>query len=150
MEDVALKVMFSLIFELSDNKMATVAEMEHFRWGEIGEAWKWCRPLRAWEEDQLRECSTCLNSKQDDEQSESNKYLSKTRNTTMSHKDDEQNNDLEFIMAGQQMSSVFDSCSIPSSSVASFKKYDVFLSFHNEDTRSTFSFDSCFVLNIQY
>ena len=47
--------------------------------------------------------------------------------------------DLEFIMAGQQMSSVFDSCSIPSSSVVSFKKYDVFLSFHNEDTRSTFT-----------
>lgn len=62
MEDVALKVMFSRIFELSANKMATVAEMEHFRWGEIGEAWKWCRPLRAWEEDQLRECSTYLNS----------------------------------------------------------------------------------------
>ncbi|RHN67143.1 hypothetical protein MtrunA17_Chr3g0099541 [Medicago truncatula] len=97
MEDVALKVMFSHIFELSDNKMATVAEMEHFRWGEIGEAWKWCRPLRAWEEDQLRECSTCLNSKQDDEQSESNKYLSKTRNTTMSHKDDEQNNVAQWL-----------------------------------------------------
>ena len=45
MEDVALKVMFSRIFELSGNKMATVAEMERLGWGENGETWKWCRPL---------------------------------------------------------------------------------------------------------
>jgi len=61
MEDVALKVMFSRIFELSGNKMATVAEMERLGWGENGETWKWCRPLWAWEEEQLRECSACLN-----------------------------------------------------------------------------------------
>lgn len=39
-----------------------MTRMEHLEWGESGEAWKWRRPLRAWEEEQLRECSACLNS----------------------------------------------------------------------------------------
>ncbi|GAU13014.1 hypothetical protein TSUD_173140 [Trifolium subterraneum] len=29
-------------------------------WGEGGEAWLWCRPLRAWEEEMLGECQTLL------------------------------------------------------------------------------------------
>jgi hypothetical protein len=43
MEGVALKDRFNHLFELSDNKMAMVAEMEHLGWGESGESWKWCR-----------------------------------------------------------------------------------------------------------
>jgi len=57
-----MKDRFSLLFELSDNKMAIASEMRHLVWGEGGEAWKWYMRLWAWEEDLLRECSVLLNS----------------------------------------------------------------------------------------
>jgi len=62
MEGVALIDRFSRLVELSDNKMVTVVETEHLGWGESGDAWRWCMPLRAWEEEETRECSVFLNS----------------------------------------------------------------------------------------
>jgi len=62
MEGVTLKDRFNHIFEFSDNKMATVAEIVRLGWGESGETWKWRRPLRAWEEEKSGEYSACLNS----------------------------------------------------------------------------------------
>jgi len=38
MEGATLKDRFGRLFELFDNKMATVAEMKHLGWGESGEA----------------------------------------------------------------------------------------------------------------
>jgi hypothetical protein len=62
MEGVALNDRFNCLFELCDKELATVAENEHLERGASGEAWKWRRHLRAWEEEQLRECSASLNS----------------------------------------------------------------------------------------
>ena len=36
------KVLLALLFELSDNKMATMIEMELLRRGDSGDAWMWC------------------------------------------------------------------------------------------------------------
>ena len=51
-----LKDIFSRLFTLADNKMAIVADMSSWGWGEGGEAWKWQRRLLAWEQEKLREC----------------------------------------------------------------------------------------------
>jgi len=41
------------LFDLSENKWLTVAEMFDLGWGEDREAWKWRRKLRGWEECRL-------------------------------------------------------------------------------------------------
>jgi len=41
---------FNKLYALAENKIATVANMHFFRWGEDVEAWRWCRRLFAWEE----------------------------------------------------------------------------------------------------
>ncbi|GAU25000.1 hypothetical protein TSUD_292110 [Trifolium subterraneum] len=43
------------LFDLAKNKTVLVAEMSSLGWGSGGEAWVWRRPLRAWEEEMLRE-----------------------------------------------------------------------------------------------
>ncbi|GAU16047.1 hypothetical protein TSUD_339180 [Trifolium subterraneum] len=43
-----------------ENKSVLVAKMFSLGWGAVGEAWVWRRPLRAWEEEMLRECQTLL------------------------------------------------------------------------------------------
>ncbi|MCI58784.1 receptor-like kinase, partial [Trifolium medium] len=51
---------FGRLFDLAENKSATVAEMFSLGWGAGGEAWVWQRQLRAWEEEMLGECQTLL------------------------------------------------------------------------------------------
>lgn len=48
------------MFDLSENKMAIVAQMFPWGWDEGGEAWKWCRRLWAWEEALVEECGNML------------------------------------------------------------------------------------------
>ncbi|GAU11889.1 hypothetical protein TSUD_195120 [Trifolium subterraneum] len=47
---------FERLFDLAEVKSATVAEMFALGWGAGGESWVWRRPLRGWEEEELREC----------------------------------------------------------------------------------------------
>jgi hypothetical protein len=49
-------VRFRRLFDLSLHRLSTIADMHELRWGEVGGAWLWRRPLRAWEEEQLVEC----------------------------------------------------------------------------------------------
>lgn len=58
--DIPFHVRFRRLFDLSDNKFLTVAQMFHLGWGEGGEAWKWRSRLWAWEEEQLVECRLLL------------------------------------------------------------------------------------------
>jgi hypothetical protein len=51
---------FGRLFDLSENKSSTVAEMFSSRWEAGGEAWVWRRQLWVWEEEMLRECQTLL------------------------------------------------------------------------------------------
>ncbi|GAU49924.1 hypothetical protein TSUD_180420 [Trifolium subterraneum] len=51
---------FGRLFELTEAKPCSVAEMALLGWGVSGEAWEWRRQLRAWEEEMLRECQTLL------------------------------------------------------------------------------------------
>jgi hypothetical protein len=44
------------LYDLADNKNATIFDMWEAGWGVDGEAWKWRRSLRAWEEELVREC----------------------------------------------------------------------------------------------
>ena len=53
---------FVWLFELSENKFETVANMFAKGWGANGEAWRWRRRLFAWEEDRLAECVARLTS----------------------------------------------------------------------------------------
>jgi len=53
-----LKDRFSLLFYLSDSKLATVANMFSLGWG--GEAWKWRCRLMDWEEELGSECWALL------------------------------------------------------------------------------------------
>ncbi|GAU15385.1 hypothetical protein TSUD_04550 [Trifolium subterraneum] len=46
--------------ELVRIRDVSVAEMFSHGWGAVGEAWVWRRPLRAWEEEMLRECQALL------------------------------------------------------------------------------------------
>lgn len=50
-----LEVCFSRLFELVDNKLEIVAEMQFLGLKVNGEAWKWGRRLSAWEENLERE-----------------------------------------------------------------------------------------------
>ena len=54
-----LSIRFHRLFELSEYKLASVADMFYFGWG-FGEAWKWRRRLLPWEEELLRECVDLL------------------------------------------------------------------------------------------
>ena len=46
------------LFDSAENKSSSVATMFSLGWEEGGEAWKWLRRLRTWEEDLLVECRT--------------------------------------------------------------------------------------------
>jgi len=59
-DELVLKNSFGRLFDLSNNKMATVTKMYSLGWGEEGEAWKWRRRLFAWEEEKVRECCDIL------------------------------------------------------------------------------------------
>jgi len=53
-------VRFRRLYDLSDNKLAIVAQMSGWGWNEGGEAWKWRRRLWAWEEALVVECTNIL------------------------------------------------------------------------------------------
>ncbi|PNX56356.1 receptor-like kinase, partial [Trifolium pratense] len=55
-----LRERFGRLFDLAETKTCSVAEMFSLGWGFDGEAWVWRRPLRAWEEELLRECQLLL------------------------------------------------------------------------------------------
>jgi hypothetical protein len=48
------------LFELAENKLATVTEMFTLGWGVNGEAWKRRRRLFSWEEEFIGECVELL------------------------------------------------------------------------------------------
>ena len=58
--EVSLSVRFHRLFELSENKMATVAQMFAWGWYEGGDAWRWRKRLWAWEEVLVEECRNIL------------------------------------------------------------------------------------------
>ena len=58
--DMPLRASYPRLYDLSDNKVSTVAHMYALGWGEGGEAWKWRRRLWAWEEELVAECRTLL------------------------------------------------------------------------------------------
>ena len=45
------------LFDLSENKLESVANMLARGWGVHGEAWRWRQMLFAWEEELLGECA---------------------------------------------------------------------------------------------
>jgi len=51
---------FRRLYDLADNKAIPVRNMCLSGWEEGGEAWRWRRPLWAWEEELLEECRTLL------------------------------------------------------------------------------------------
>ncbi|CAJ2673682.1 unnamed protein product [Trifolium pratense] len=51
---------YGRLFDLAENKSASVAEMFLRGWEAGGEAWEWRRQLRAWEEELLGECQAYL------------------------------------------------------------------------------------------
>jgi hypothetical protein len=51
---------FERLYDLSENKSSTVAEMFFNGWEIGGEAWVWRRQLWVWEEEMLRKCQTLL------------------------------------------------------------------------------------------
>ena len=55
-----MSVRFHRLFELSENKMTTVAQMFAWGWYEGGDAWRWRRRLWAWEEVLVEECRNIL------------------------------------------------------------------------------------------
>jgi len=59
--DVPLRTRFSRLFDLTTNKLCTVADMCALGWEVGGEAWSWRRSLRAWEEELVVECSHLVN-----------------------------------------------------------------------------------------
>jgi len=58
--DVPLCVRFSRLYDLSENKLAAVAQMFSWGWEVGGEAWKWRRRMWDWEEDMVVECRSLL------------------------------------------------------------------------------------------
>jgi hypothetical protein len=57
---IPLRERFRHLFELSERKWSTVAEMHTLGWEAGGEAWLWRRQLWVWEEELLRECHDLL------------------------------------------------------------------------------------------
>ena len=51
---------FPRLFDLAENKWATVREMAGRGWVVGGDAWEWWRRLLAWEEELVTECSSLL------------------------------------------------------------------------------------------
>jgi len=60
--DVPLVTSYARLFDLSENKVATMMEMFELGWGVDGDAWKWMRRLFAWEKGLVGESvwSGCL------------------------------------------------------------------------------------------
>ncbi|PNX89144.1 cysteine-rich receptor-like protein kinase, partial [Trifolium pratense] len=58
---VPLSVRYRRLFDLSINKLRSVAAMCELGWEEGGAAWQWRRQLWAWEEEMLGECQRSLN-----------------------------------------------------------------------------------------
>ncbi|AES89497.1 hypothetical protein MTR_4g076130 [Medicago truncatula] len=58
--DVPFCEKFRRLYDLSDNKLANVAQMFQWGWDVGGEAWKWRRRLWVWEEELLKECRLFL------------------------------------------------------------------------------------------
>ncbi|CAJ2651349.1 unnamed protein product [Trifolium pratense] len=59
-DGTTLRERFGRLFDLAENKSASVAEMFMRGWGIGGEAWVWRRQLRAWEEELVGECQSLL------------------------------------------------------------------------------------------
>ncbi|PNX55797.1 receptor-like kinase, partial [Trifolium pratense] len=59
-DGTSMQERFGRLFDLAENKSASVAEMFMQGWGAGGEAWVWRRQLRAWEEEMLGECQSLL------------------------------------------------------------------------------------------
>ncbi|CAJ2627870.1 unnamed protein product [Trifolium pratense] len=59
-DGTSLRERYGRLFDLAENKSASVAEMFMRGWGAGGEAWEWRRQLRAWEEEMLGECQAFL------------------------------------------------------------------------------------------
>jgi len=53
-------LIYRRLFDLSDHKFLTVAQMNDLGWDVGGEAWEWRRRLWAWEEELIVECRTLL------------------------------------------------------------------------------------------
>lgn len=56
-----LNVRFRRLYDLFENKLATLTKMNSLGWEVDEEAWFWRRKLLTWEEDQVKECSQLLN-----------------------------------------------------------------------------------------
>ncbi|CAJ2651635.1 unnamed protein product [Trifolium pratense] len=59
-DGTSLRERFGRLFDLAENKSASVAEMFMQGWEAGGEAWVWRRRLWAWEEEMLGECQSLL------------------------------------------------------------------------------------------
>lgn len=59
---IRLKVRFSMLFNLAENKMASFTEMNELGWWENGEAWKWRGRFHVWENELVGECIERLTS----------------------------------------------------------------------------------------
>jgi len=59
-DDAPLCVRFRRLYDLSENKSSTMAQMFDWGWGEGGEAWKWRRRLWTWEDKLVEECMNFL------------------------------------------------------------------------------------------
>ena len=59
--DVPLQTRFSRLFDLTTNKLSTVAGMSALGWEDGGGAWSWRKPLWVWEEELVEECRQLLN-----------------------------------------------------------------------------------------
>jgi hypothetical protein len=55
LDGVLLEASFRRLFELAENKLATIAETKMMGWGVNGEAWKWLMKLFVWEEYLVKE-----------------------------------------------------------------------------------------------
>ena len=58
--DEVLCIRFRRLFDLSNNKWTSVADIKRLGWGEGRSAWRWRRSLSAWEEKLLVECQVLL------------------------------------------------------------------------------------------
>ncbi|CAJ2678024.1 unnamed protein product [Trifolium pratense] len=59
-DGISLRERYGRLFDLAENKSASVADMFMRGWEAGGEAWEWRRQLRAWEEEMLGECQALL------------------------------------------------------------------------------------------